>query len=222
MDLKSDHDPREPNPMVQHASCPRKSALTLPRWFPRLLDFGASNLFRASGFGFRVSLVLAVLAGVVLFCFDPSRSAFYPVCLFHKTTGLLCPGCGSLRALHELLHGHLATAWRFNPLLVGSLPVLFWFGAQYARCSLKPSPARAFHIRAPGWSVAQIANLRYPAEGAVSGTDYQPPPCPKQEQSGRALLAVRPFWLWLWLAAGLAFAVCRNLAFFGFGPSLQG
>ncbi len=64
------------------------------------------------------------LGGLVLFYFDPSRHGFYPVCLFHRSTGLLCPGCGSLRALHQLLHGNLAAAVRDNALLVCVLPFL--------------------------------------------------------------------------------------------------
>jgi hypothetical protein len=76
--------------------------------------------------------LVAASFGVVLFCFDPGQFHFYPVCFFHKTTGLLCPGCGCLRAMHELLHGHIGTAFRFNPLLIVSLPFLAWFGANYA------------------------------------------------------------------------------------------
>jgi len=72
------------------------------------------------------------IAGLVLFCFDPRRYHFYPICYFHQTTGLLCAGCGALRSLHQLLHGHWVTAFRFNPLLIISLPFLFWFGAKYA------------------------------------------------------------------------------------------
>ena len=67
---------------------------------------------------------LTIVAGLTLFCFDPSRYHFYPVCVFHQTTGLLCPGCGSLRALYHLLHGRIAVAFGFNPLLVLSLPLI--------------------------------------------------------------------------------------------------
>ena len=76
--------------------------------------------------------LLAAVGGLVLFCFDPRQYHFYPVCYFHKATGLLCPGCGALRATHQLLHGHLAAAFCFNPMLVVSLPLLLWFGAKYA------------------------------------------------------------------------------------------
>src|SRR5258708_4223181 len=57
-----------------------------------------------------------VEAGLILFFHNPSESQFYPVCLFHKLTGWHCPGCGSLRALFHLAHGHWATAFHFNPL----------------------------------------------------------------------------------------------------------
>lgn len=74
---------------------------------------------------------LVVAAGAVLFFFDPTQYRFYPTCIFHRTTGLLCPGCGSLRALYQLLHGHLITAFRFNPLLVVALAALAAIGGVY-------------------------------------------------------------------------------------------
>jgi hypothetical protein len=85
--------------------------------------------------------VLAAVAGFVLFCFDPRQYHFYPVCFFHRTTGLLCPGCGALRALHQLLHGHLVAAFRLNPMLVVSVPFLIWLGARSALQKASNRPA---------------------------------------------------------------------------------
>jgi len=85
--------------------------------------------------------LFAAVVGLVLFCFDPRQYHFYPVCFFYKTTGLLCPGCGASRSMHQLLHGHLATAFRFNPVLVVSLPVLAWFGARYVWQKARNEPA---------------------------------------------------------------------------------
>ena len=85
--------------------------------------------------------LFAAVAGVVLFCFDPRQYHFYPVCFFHKTTGLLCPGCGALRALHQLLHGHLAAAFHFNPVVIVSLPILAWIGARYGWQKVRNQPA---------------------------------------------------------------------------------
>jgi hypothetical protein len=73
-----------------------------------------------------------VLAAAVLFWFDPCRYHFYPICFFHRTTGLLCAGCGALRALHQLLHGHLITAFRYNPLVILSLPLISALLVRYA------------------------------------------------------------------------------------------
>jgi len=79
-----------------------------------------------------VALVAGTLAGtaaaVVLFVFDPSTAGFYPVCTLHELTGWQCPGCGGLRALHQLSHGHIAAAWRLNPFLVALLPAGLWLG----------------------------------------------------------------------------------------------
>lgn len=65
------------------------------------------------------------LAGVVwvYFSFDPS-SYLFPRCMFLTITGLQCPGCGSQRALHALLHGDIAAAWAHNALLLIELPLI--------------------------------------------------------------------------------------------------
>jgi hypothetical protein len=66
---------------------------------------------------------LGVIAGLlVLFAWDPAHSTGYPPCPFHALTGLHCPGCGTLRALHQLLHGNLPAAFLLNPLTVLCLP----------------------------------------------------------------------------------------------------
>ena len=91
--------------------------------------------------GLTVCVLLAAVASLVLFCFDPRQYHFYPVCFFHKATGLLCPGCGALRGFHELLHGQLAAAFRLNPMLVVSLPFLLWFGVRYGLQAARNQPS---------------------------------------------------------------------------------
>ena len=44
-------------------------------------------------------------------------------CIFHKLTGLLCPGCGLTRMVKEILHGNLIKAYYYNQLLFISLPI---------------------------------------------------------------------------------------------------
>jgi hypothetical protein len=91
---------------------------------PPLLEEGNSS-FRRRHLALAAVLFLAVLS--LLLCFDPATHALYPLCYFRKWTGWLCPGCGGLRATHQLLHGHVLAAWRLNPLFVGGLPVLAFF-----------------------------------------------------------------------------------------------
>jgi len=70
------------------------------------------------------ALALAVMAGVVYFAFDPSQAGFFPRCTFLTLTGYKCPGCGSQRALHALLHGDIAAAWQHNAALLVAIPVV--------------------------------------------------------------------------------------------------
>ena len=67
---------------------------------------------------------VAVCSLAILFLFDPARTRLYPVCPFHQWTGLLCPGCGGLRCVHHLLHGEVALAFRYHPLLVLLSPLV--------------------------------------------------------------------------------------------------
>lgn len=55
---------------------------------------------------------------------DPEEYNFFPKCLFHSLTGLKCPGCGSQRAIHQLLNGNLVSALHYNALAVIAIPYL--------------------------------------------------------------------------------------------------
>ena len=57
---------------------------------------------------------VAALAVYILFC---EYSGAMPRCPFKWVTELDCPGCGSQRALHSLLHGHPMDAWGYNLIL---------------------------------------------------------------------------------------------------------
>jgi hypothetical protein len=73
-------------------------------------------------------LVFVLIGLAVLYKYDPaSHFSFYPGCAFHSLTGLYCPGCGTTRALHQLLHGHFRAALHLNPLAVIALPFLGYF-----------------------------------------------------------------------------------------------
>jgi hypothetical protein len=83
-------------------------------------------------------LALITIGVAILFLFDPVRTSVYPPCPFHWLTGLNCPGCGSMRALHQLVHGHLAAALGCNPLTVFLLPLLCVLLVKGGQAFVKP------------------------------------------------------------------------------------
>jgi len=71
---------------------------------------------------------------VMLYGHNPAGSSLFPPCPFRAATGgLLCPGCGTLRGLHQLLHGHLGRALALNALMVVSLPFFAYLGVATLR-----------------------------------------------------------------------------------------
>lgn len=69
-------------------------------------------------------LALVVIVAVILHLYSPYDSGVYAACPFKALTDLNCPGCGTLRGLHELAHGHFGAAFGLNPLMVLSLPFI--------------------------------------------------------------------------------------------------
>jgi hypothetical protein len=92
---------------------------------------------------YAVVMLAATLAGMaaVVFFFNPVKHSFYPVCQFHKLTGLNCPGCGATRALYALLHGDILRALRDNVLVLGLGAVAVGRGLWWWR--RKSGPARS-------------------------------------------------------------------------------
>jgi hypothetical protein len=112
---------------------------------------GSRSVFLWCGFA------AALAAGAVLFWLDPATHGFYPRCFFQMMTGWDCPGCGGLRATHQLLHGHWREAFVLNPLFVVALPILGCFLARplLARASGKKIP-RMFSNTIWVWIAAVI------------------------------------------------------------------
>lgn len=86
---------------------------------------------------------LAAVGGcAVLALVDPGVPGRYPLCPFRLATGLDCPGCGTLRAVHALTQGSVATAIDQNLVTVLLLPLLIgaWFLWVWRSWSGRPAP----------------------------------------------------------------------------------
>ena len=65
---------------------------------------------------------------VLFFVLDPAKHNLFPRCLFNSITGYYCPGCGSQRALHSLLHLDFAGVVSYNFLfLPAALLILYHY-----------------------------------------------------------------------------------------------
>lgn len=86
--------------------------------------------------------VVAASAGYVALI-DPNEPGHYPTCPFYAITGYYCPGCGSLRMVHALTHGHVAEAFGRNALAFLTLPVLGYFWVRWAVAARRGRPLQA-------------------------------------------------------------------------------
>jgi hypothetical protein len=88
-----------------------------------------------------------VLGGLVFIALhDPEEWNLPLFCPFHSVTGLLCPGCGSLRSLHDLMNLRVGEAFRhnaFSTALVAIMPVILVIGGRKG-----PSPASGMILAA--------------------------------------------------------------------------
>lgn len=75
-----------------------------------------------------VALGLTLAAVIFYAIFDPGNSVWMPQCMVHRFTGYDCPGCGSQRMLHALLHGRIGEAWHYNAFLLCMIPALGLMG----------------------------------------------------------------------------------------------
>jgi len=118
------------------------------------------------------ALAAAVAAAAcTLYLFEPGSCGLFPPCPFHALTGFYCPGCGSTRALHQLMHGNLSAALGLNPLMVMALPFMLYALVSYLGESLISRPLPRLFIPSPLiWALLVIIVLY----GAARNIPYCP------------------------------------------------
>jgi len=73
-----------------------------------------------------VPLSLVVALAVAVSVWDPHQSGSWAVCPTRALLGVDCPGCGSLRGLHDLVHGNVAESIGHNALLIPGILFLVY------------------------------------------------------------------------------------------------
>lgn len=79
--------------------------------------------------------MLLLLGVIALFYFsvNPNQVDFLLKCPLYKNTGVFCPGCGSQRAIHNLLHGEFLKALQNNLMLVlGMVALSYHYGIRFS------------------------------------------------------------------------------------------
>lgn len=117
---------------------------------------------------------LVAAAGGYLAVVDPNQPGHYPGCPVRAVTGLYCPGCGGLRAMHDLARGQLEAALSSNLAVVLAVPAVIFLWAIWSRNRLLGRPAG---VRVPGWVLCVIV-LFLVAFGVLrnlSGMDWLAP-----------------------------------------------
>jgi hypothetical protein len=103
------------------------------------------------------ALLIAALAlgGVYVWFFDPAGASLYPSCPVQASTGTHCPGCGTARAAHALLHFDLRGAFAWNPLTTILSPLLGALLLDEVVLRLRGRPLLPFRV--PAWAVYALA-----------------------------------------------------------------
>lgn len=98
----------------------------------------------------------ALAATAYLAAVNPNQAGHYPTCPFLYVTGYACPGCGSLRAVHDLATGRVDAALHRNPLTVLAVPMLVLMWLSWARRSARGRPRTWV---APAWLLWSLLGL---------------------------------------------------------------
>lgn len=101
-----------------------------------------------------IAALLFVLYGLL----DPAQHPF-PKCPFYLASGWKCPGCGSQRAIHQLIHLKVESAFEYNALLVLFIPVVSFLIVADAMKSKYPSLYRISRSPALSWGIPVIILL---------------------------------------------------------------
>lgn len=71
----------------------------------------------------RIGIMITCLIGIgIMYIYFFKHLKITIPCVFHKFTGLYCPGCGITRCFNALLHLEFYQAFRYNPLVFILLP----------------------------------------------------------------------------------------------------
>jgi len=78
---------------------------------------------------YKRKIIALSIIGIALFCiifflYNTENERYFLPCIFYQLTGYQCPGCGTQRAIHSLLHLNIKQGFFYNPILVIAIPLI--------------------------------------------------------------------------------------------------
>jgi len=105
-------------------------------------------------------LLGAILLAVLFFILDPAKHQIFPRCIFNSVTGYYCPGCGSQRAIHSLLHLDFAGVVSYNFLFIPTfLLVLYHYSHAFLNLTFEWSLPNILYLRSTPWIIFGVVML---------------------------------------------------------------
>lgn len=103
----------------------------------------------------QIILLIFLLALAVLFFFiNPVEHQIFPKCIFHSVSGYHCPGCGSQRAIHSLLHLNFAGVIGNNFLfLPAGLLIIYHYSHPLLNRMLNWKLPNVFYYKITPWII---------------------------------------------------------------------
>ena len=105
-------------------------------------------------------LVFILILAVLFFILDPFKNALFPRCVFNSLTGYFCPGCGSQRAIHNLLHLNFAGVVQNNFLLLPAIVlIIYHYSRTFFNRKLKLNLPNIFYFKKTPWIIFGVIML---------------------------------------------------------------
>ena len=106
--------------------------------------------------------LLTVFTGlaVLFFVLNPNEHEIFPRCVFHSVTGYYCPGCGSQRAIHSLLHLNFAGVAGNNFLFLPAVLLLIYhYSFSFLNKKFTGKLPNIFYIKSTPWIILGVIIL---------------------------------------------------------------